>query len=1147
MSPHSPDDPFGEISIARPEAHFPGRLPVDTLQPSIPPSFSRQNLPPRSPSLVSTLAVFLGFGLLIYLAASYFVLPYLIKSVATRALARQLDRPVTIGQVEFDPFALRLTLINGIIGPRLSDPTDKVDPIFSFSELTLNLEALSLPQRAIICRELSISQPFLHLVHDQEHGYNIATLLRDSIQANAGVPRQLSLGWLAAIIPTRYSINNIAISKGDILFNDLPTAKVHHLEGLNVRLPVIANINYQNGQIEPHFSAVVNGTPVELKGQAQMAEGPMTASLNLKMTKLDLAAYKEYLPPSLGIKALSGQADLDLNLLYAAAATPAEKLRLAGAITLRSVQETDEQGQFAVDAGLVKGWFAPFAKQFQVEEITLQHPVWEATAGPVSRWPALIGAILRPAADQQKGLPLSRLQITKGEIKGVSGTTPEQPGGWQEIDASINTTPAASADRGGQQQAFFALSAENPNASRISLQGSASTAPFVAKGLLVVNQVDILSLQDLWRARGLDLPVKRGRVEQVQANFSITLDPDDQRPLLLLDPLNIQAKDLRIEQHGQVVEIPLWQSEQGAFKPGDPTLHLGKVRLQQAKLTCRRQSSTGTWRTIISQPEGQEALPASFDLAALEMSNSSLLIENQGPPEVSLRLERLDLQVDQLDRHKANTLSAAAMLDDQYPVQATGTFSLAPFSAKLNIQASELPLALFQPILERYFASPLSGALGVEGTLGLPALDYQGQWSVASLSMAPISCRRLTGEGTSFVLRPLSLAVDRLNLESPALHLTAKSSGMPQLPALMQPGWQPALAAPEAAVSIKAIELSEGTLIYDLPGPAEPCPEPPCGGGVTISGQKIGGTLENFIVAKEQAIPFSFKGLLESSAEFQTQGTITPFASSPGLAMKSRIAGLPLTTLAPLLEPYWGFAIKGGVLDFDNQPTFADTLIQDSSRVALQGLSLGKPLEPAAIKAIGNTWQSLPLVQAMLQDAADTIKLTVPVDGRTDTGFTYQAGLKTFLNQLLLKATVSPMNLLGDSRQGASDTVEFPAGASRLDGDSEENVNALALLLQERPLLVVTISGFADNVEDTSALLNPSKAAKGRQASKDPVLITDKNLLALAGKRGQVVQKLLIERGVEPRQIRLAKPELAGAGKTGRSGRRVTFGLGLAQ
>jgi len=702
---------------------------------------------------------------------------------------------------------------------------------------------------------------------------------------------------------------------------------------------------------------------------------------------------------------------------------------------------------------------------------------------------------------------------------------------------------SAAADKGGQQQAFFALSAENPSGCRISLQGSASTAPFVAKGLLVVNQVDIATIQDLWRARGGDLPAKSGRVEQVQANFSITLDPDDQRPLLLLDPLNVQAKDLRIEQNGQVLEIPLWQSEQGALKPNDPTLHLGKVRLQQAKISCRRQSSTGTWRTIASQPEGQPSSPAGFDLADLEISNASLLIENQGPPDVSLRLERFDLQVDQLDPHKSNTFNAAAMLDDKYPIQTTGTFSLAPFSAKLNIQANELPLALFQPILERYFASPMNGTLSAEGTLGLPALDYHGQWAVSALSMAPASCRRLSGEGTTFVLRPLSLAVDRLSLEGPALHLTAKPSGMPQLPAFMQPGWQPAAATQQAAVSIKAIELNEGSLIYDLPTPPEPCPEPPCGGGLTMSGQKISGMLENFIVAKEQAIPFSFKGQLESSGEFQTQGAITPFATPPGLTMKSRIAGLPLTALAPLLEPYWGFAIRGGGLDFDHQLTFEDTLIQDSSRLALQGLSLGKPLPASAIKAIGNTWQSLPLVQAMLQDAADTVKLTIPVDGRTDTGFTYQTGLRTFLDQLLLKATVSPMNLLDDSQQAPSETVEFQAGSSRLDAASEETLNAFALLLQDRPLLAVTIAGFADNAEDTQAMLKPVKTADGRQPSKDPGLITEKNLLALAGKRGQAVQKILIGRGVSPKQIRLAKPELLSAGKAGRPGRRVTLGL----
>lgn len=1136
MSRNAPSDPFGEISIARPTPCDAAQKPADArkLPSPLQPSFSRQSLPPRKPATASVLLALLGLGLAIYLACGYLILPYLIKTVATRTLAHRLDRPVTIGQVEFNPFTLSLAMVNGIIGPRLSDPTDKIDPILSFSRLTLNLEAVSLPRRVLICRELSISQPFLHLVHDQKQGYNLSTLLPDHRQPRPAT--HMGADWLAAILARRYSINNITISKGEVLFDDLPTAKVHHLEELDVSLPAITNTNYQNGHIEPHFSAVINGTPVEMSGQAQMTEGPMKASLSMKMTNLDLAAYQEYLPPTLGVKGLSGQADLDLDLLYAAASPQAEKLRLVGTATLRNAQGATEQGQFSVDSGLIKGWFAPLANQFQADEITLQHPVWtwRSMTNQAKRWPALIGAALRSAPGPQGTLPLNHLQITKGEIRDPSNSAPQPPeGDWQDIEAAINTAQSPG-DKGGQQQAFFSLSAKKTTGSRITLQGSASSAPFVAKGLLVVNQVEISTIQGLGGSMGLTLPVQSGRVEQIQSNFSVSIGPD-QRYQVLLDPLSLQAKDLRVEHNGQVLEIPIWQSEQGSFTPSDPTLRLGKVRLQQPKIICRRQSSTAAWQTIVSQA-AVPSPPLGLDLDALELTNASLLIENQGPPDISLRLERFDLQVDQLDPHKPNSLSAAAMLDDKYPVQVTGTFSWSPFSANLNIQASDLPLTTFQPVLARYFAIPIDGRLSVDGSLSLPSLAYNGQWSINSLSAPPISCRRLTGEGTAFILRPLSLTIDRLALEGPALQVTANQDGMPQLPAIMAPGWQPAPTLQQAAVTIKSIELEDGSLIYDLPGPP----------GLTISNQKISGRLDDFIVAQDQAIPFSLNGLMETTAEFQAQGAIRPFATPPGLSLKGRITGLPLLSLAPLLEPYWGFTIKTGTLDFYNQLTFEDTLIQDNSQLALQDLSFGKPLATPAIKAIGNTWQSLPLVQAMLQDAADTIKLTVPIDGRTDAGFTYQTGMRTFLNQLLLKASVSPMNLLADHQKTVlSDTVEFQAGSSRLEAAAEDQLRELAALLQDRPLLAVSLAGFADKAADAKPLLSPQKAAD-RQAAKPPELNSEIALLNLANKRGQATKKFLTTQGVPPQQISLAPPEVISAGKTARPGRRVTIGIGVA-
>lgn len=1154
MRQRPPTDPFSEIPIAPPSAPGSGPKPVDEQLSPFHPAFSRQHLPPRRTSSVSNFFAILGLVTFFYLICGYFAVPILIKSVGARALAQHLDRPITIGLVEFNPFTLRLTLANGIIGPRLSDPADKVDPIISFSTLTLDLDVLSLPRRALICQELSIHQPFIHLVHNQEHGYNLASLLPPHDQASPAT--QPPSTWLAALIAPRYSINNITISKGEILFDDLPTAKVHHLQELDFSLPAIANIDYQNGQIKPHFSAVVNGTPIQMSGQAQMAAGPMTASLNLKMNRLDLQDYKDYLPPRFAVQTLSGQADLDLNLLYAAASPPETRLRLAGAMTLRAVKLGSEHDQFSVDSGLIKGEFSPASRQFQAEEINLHHPVWQRSAGQASLfdtlrlpaapadsasnqpWPNKIAALLLATPRQGPTLPVSHLQITNGEIWELSAADAKPANAWQAIDVSINTAQLAEG-QDGQQQALFTLNAKQQTGSRITLQGSANTAPFEAKGLLVVNHADLAAAQGVWPQFAIALPVKSGVIDQVQANFDITIGPD-QHPQFRLEPLSIQAKDLRIEQNGHLLEIPSWQSEQGSFTPNDPTLHLGKVQLQQATLTCRRQSSTAAWQSIFQAPAGQTSQTVAIDLTALELTNASLLIENQGPPDIHLRLERLDLQVDHFDPQKENAISAAAMLEDKYPLQMSGTFALTPFSASLNIQASDLQLSAFQPIFERYFVVPINGVLSAEGILSLPGLSYQGKWSIDSLSVPPLSCRSLSAEGTALSLRPLALAIDRLDLKGPSLQVTAKENGMPQLPAIMQPGWQPAAAVPEAAVTIKAIDIDGGTVLYDLPNPAEPNAGTPRR-GLTLNGQKVTGSIENFIVAKDQAIPFTVKGLLENRADFQAQGAIRPFASPPGLELTSQISGLPLLALAPLLDPYWGFTVSAGTLDFENQLTYADTLIQDRSRLSLHDLSFGKPLPPEAIKAIGDTWQHLPLVQAMLQDASDTIELTVPIDGRTDTGFTYQTALKAFLNQLLLKTTVSPMNILSNNQTMLSDSAEFQPGGSQLEATATEHLTDLAKLLRDRPLLIVHLAGLADSTADGQALLNPKKKALPPETTKGQAPITDQKLLNLASKRAQAVQKFLTNQGLPPKQIRLSPPELVNADNAGQSGCRVAI------
>lgn len=1111
-------DPFGEISIDRPDATGVGEPPQPLRGPRRP-HFSRQAVPPKSktPFPTGPVLTLLGIAAMLYLACGFIVVPHLIKTFGTHALARYLGRPITIGQVEFDPLRLRLTLTNGIIGPLVSDPSDTVDPILSFSRLTVDLEAASLSRRALICQELSLDQPFLHLVHDTGNRYNITTLAPPAANTHP------AWAWLLTSAINRYSINNISLNSGEVRYDDRLTAKTHRLEEITLSLPAIENIPYHSGGLQPRLAARVNGTPITMAGQTtQPQQGPTSARMNFTMKNLDLAAYTEYLPREIGIHSLGGQADLDLELLYDA--THAEKLRLIGEVSLRSLQGSGSQGQLKADTGRIKGWLAPMSKQFHADALTLAHPVWQRATAGAPPWRLLAAALIQSDPRQQGAIPISLLQINNGEILSPAGSSPEPATEWKGIDASINS--AHSSD--GPEQAFFSLNARAASGSRLSIQGSAGGTPFIAKGMMIANTIDVLAMQGLLQATGLRLPVASGSIDQVQTNFEVALGPE-QHLDLHLEPLAIQAKNLRIELNNQTLDIPVWHSEQGAFTLHEPTLHLGKVRAQQAKLVCRRASATAAWQTLLSTPDDQSAPLPALDLTGLELTNSSLLIENQGPPDITLRLERFDLQTDQIAPGQPASLTMTGMLEDKYPLQATGAFSLAPFTASLAIQANDIPLAMFQPILDRYFVRPGKGLLSFDGTLALPALDYKGAWAITGLTAPPFSCRKVEAEETEIRLRPLSLAIGRLNLDSPALQVSASENGLPILPSLFQAGWQPGPSPDKAAVAIKSIHINDGTLIYDFPGPP----------GITLNHSKIKGTLSDCIVAREQAIPFTLTGQMESSGEFQVEGAIRPFATPPGMTVNSKVEGVPLASLAAIIEPYWGFTIKEGTLGFANEMTFENSVIHDQSRLTMTGLKLGKPLAAQAIKAHGTTWENLPLIQALLQDNDGFISLTVPIDGRTDSGFTYLEGMKGFLNQLLLKAAVSPLSLLGAEQKTIVEGVDFGAGSSQLTPAMEERLQPLAAFLTRHPLTAIRLAGSSDSADQKALLRPPKGPAKSPPAGEA--------LQQLAAQRTQAVLAFLIAQGAPAAAIEQADSAPPSQTPQKTPDRRVTISVTVAK
>ncbi|MFH7319864.1 DUF748 domain-containing protein [Desulfurivibrio sp. D14AmB] len=208
--PHSPFD-IGAIPIA--EGDLPPTQPEPEAakeQPATPPlrGDSSPDEQGRSPSLKSGgprrrakyalplrpwPTVLAGIGLLVgYLLLSQLFVSLFLPRLLADYWSKNSGRSVTIARAEWRPLTMVLTLHNGIVGPRLSDPHDRVDPLLSFRTLRVSLRPTALFRSGQLFKELHLEQPFLHLARDEAGNYNLPWLATTS--GDRLLPGELTIG-----------------------------------------------------------------------------------------------------------------------------------------------------------------------------------------------------------------------------------------------------------------------------------------------------------------------------------------------------------------------------------------------------------------------------------------------------------------------------------------------------------------------------------------------------------------------------------------------------------------------------------------------------------------------------------------------------------------------------------------------------------------------------------------------------------------------------------------------------------------------------------------------------------------------------------------------------------------------------------------
>ena len=111
-------------------------------------------------------AIIVGCVLAVYALLGFFALPKLVKSQLVEKVSQATGRPVTVGKVSTNPFALSLTIRDFVL------PDRDGERLLAFGRLYVNFEVSSLWRWAYSFSELSLTAPYLRTLVRQDGSVN---------------------------------------------------------------------------------------------------------------------------------------------------------------------------------------------------------------------------------------------------------------------------------------------------------------------------------------------------------------------------------------------------------------------------------------------------------------------------------------------------------------------------------------------------------------------------------------------------------------------------------------------------------------------------------------------------------------------------------------------------------------------------------------------------------------------------------------------------------------------------------------------------------------------------------------------------------------------------------------------------------------
>ena len=1074
-------DRFGKISV---HPAGPDTLIIEEAEESIPtppPHLSKLKKHPSSrrpnSALLWLAAAVALLGL--YSALGFIGVPYYLSGTLAEAFNKKTGMVFDPGLISFNPFTFHFATKNAKI------VTDADKPLATLQSLSANLAPFSLLRMDLVCNTVTLSDLTLNITREQDGSYNFAKILGPKQDHGS------SEIFNFADLPFFFSLNNIAVKNGKILFVDIPTSKTHTIEKIQLDLPSFSNIPFQADEyLRPNFSAMINGSPVEFTGQAHMGDPAGKAtSLTCDLHSLDLPTYAEYLPLNLPLLFTSGKADGKIDLLFDPASKQEDKLSIDFHFQLNDteLQTADETFFITAPATEVKGRLKPIAKTIVFSTVSTKEPVFQSVGGSL---PLSINSLFkrekRPVANNTTATPpveaipsattppftltIDDLLVKDGAFHYWNDKGAKQPKtSWDGLQISVKGYTSDDTERKKDFGSFSLSGRESGTASSFTWQGDLTSSGNLG-GTVNLNNMD---LKELLVDIGADqsLGVKGLATLKGQLSLSFPQYSDATIGYKLADA-SLMVQDFQLmDDKFLVLSAPTLQTT--ALSTAYKTIDFGNITLQNGLAFL----PAGHIPEIFKQFTVGKYLLQNIDFTG----QFTLIPAEKGKkkttyPSVSIKAKDLNKP----EKAKDN-FSLSAETATGGTIGGKGDVRMSPFSLTINTEFKELAIADVLPVMyDSDLFNSLTGVLAGKGSLSLPTKSFIGDLQLSKTKLhrsgdSSFSWDDTVFQGINYNPEPFHLDIATTTINQPQFswQINAKdSSPMQQFAAFFQQ-YLPAIyqekqTGETSKNALPSVELHEIRFVQGNIALQDNRLKPKWKGDITNFSGNIKGIRST---ASAPGSAFSFTGKLHDSP-FTLNGELDLFAKEDNGKFRMTLNGFPLKDFHEQLAPLVDINSNSGTFDLQLNCSVKDGQFQDN------GFLLFSNVKPASEKS------ESALALALLTGADDKFKIDFDFSRPGPLGkMIFLKEIVSLFQTKVVKADVSPLLIAsGDfSDLIGKELAEFiPGHVTPADG-GKEVLDRYAALLATHPNLGLELSAEINREVDTPALKKQLEASEHKR------------------------------------------------------------------